>query len=51
MIYVLERSGAAYRVKLAETLILIGYKSSKVDADVWMKWDFNTNGEPYYKYM
>ena len=28
-----------------------GYKSSKVDAEVWMKRDFKPNGDPYYKYM
>ena len=32
-------------------MILIGYKLSEVDADVWMKWDFKPNGDPYYKYM
>ena len=31
--------------------MLPGYKSSEADADVWMKRDFNPNGEPYYKYM
>ena len=29
----------------------LGYKSSEADADVWMKRDFKTNVEPYYKYM
>ena len=31
--------------------MLLGYKSSEADADVWMKRDFNPNGYPYYKYM
>ena len=35
--------------KIAETLMLLGYKSSEEDADVWMKQDFNPNGHPYYK--
>ena len=26
-------------------------KSSEVDADVWMKWDFKPKGDPYYNYM
>ena len=26
-------------------------KSSEADADVWMKRDFNPNGDLYYKYM
>ena len=29
----------------------LGYKSSKADSDVWMKWDFKPNGDPYYKYI
>ena len=50
-LYVLKRSGAAWRTKLAETLMSLGYKSSKEDADVCMKRDFKPNGDPYYKYM
>ena len=42
-LYGLKRSGATWRAKLAETLMLLGYKSSEADADVWMKQDFNTN--------
>ena len=37
VIYGLKSSGAAWRSKLAETLMLIRYKSSEADADVWMK--------------
>ena len=48
-IYGLKRSGAAWRVKLAETLMLLGYKSSEEDAGVWMNWDFKPKGDPYYK--
>ena len=50
-IYGLERSGAAWRRKLAETLMLIGYKLSEADSDVWMKRDFKPNGYLYYKYI
>ena len=50
-IYVLKSSDAAWRKKLAETLMLLGYKSSKVDVDVWMRRDFKPNEYPYYKYM
>ena len=50
-IYGLKRSGAAWRAKLAENLMSIGYKPSKADVDVWMKWYFKPNGYPYYKYM
>ena len=49
--YVLKSYVAAWRAKLAETLMSRGYKSSKEDADVWIKRDFNPNGDPYYKYM
>ena len=31
--------------------MLLGYKSSEADADVWMKRDFRPNGDPYYNYM
>ena len=37
--------------KIAETLVSLGYKSSEVDADIWIKRDFKPNGYPYYKYM
>ena len=46
-LYVLKSSGAAWRAKLAETLMSLGYKSSKLDADVWMKRDFNKNEDLY----
>ena len=51
VLYELKISGAAWRVKLPENLMLIGYKSTEVDADVWAERDFNPNGDPYYKYM
>ena len=50
-LYGLKGSVAACRAKLSETLMSLGYKSSEADSDVWMKWDFNTNGYLYYKYM
>ena len=50
-VYGLKRYVAAWWEKLAETLMSLGYKSSKEDADVWMKRYFKTNGDPYYNYM
>ena len=50
-LYGLESYGATLRAKLTETLMSLGYKSSTADADVWMKRDFKTNGDPYYKYI
>ena len=50
-IYGNKSSGDAWRGKLAETLISVGYKSSETDTDVWMKRDFKPNGYPYYKYI
>ena len=50
-IYGLKIYGAAWRAKIAENLMLLGYISSKEDADVWTKRDFDPNGDPYYKYM
>ena len=46
-LYGLKSSGSAWRAKLADTLMLLGYKSSKADADIWMKQDFNPNGDLY----
>ena len=37
--------------KQAETLMSLGYKTPKADADVLMKRYFKTNVYPYYKYM
>ena len=51
LIYGLKSSGAAWRAKPAETLILLVYKSSYVDAGVFMKREFKPNGYPYYKYI
>ena len=50
-LYGIKSSGAAWRAKLAETLMSLVYKSSEANADVWMKQDFNPNGYLYYKYM
>ena len=48
-LYGLKSYGAAWRAKLAETLMLLGYKSSKADSGVWMKQEFKPNGYPNYK--
>ena len=48
-LYGLNSSSAAWRAKIADTLMSLGYKSSEEDADVWMKQDFKPNGHPYYK--
>ena len=50
-LYGLKSSGAVWRGKLAETLMLLGYKSYEADADVFMKRDIKPNGYLYYKYM
>ena len=50
-LYVLKSSGSAWREKPEEILMSLGYKSSEADADVWMKQDLKTNGDPYYKYI
>ena len=50
-LYGLKRSGAAWKEKITETLMLIGYKSSDADDDIQMKQEFKPNGDPYYKYM
>ena len=50
-LYLINISGAAWRVKLAENLMSLGYKSSKANADVCMKHDLNPNRYPYYNYI
>ena len=50
-LYGIKSSGASWREKLAYTLMLLEYKSSKADADVYMNQDFKPNGDPCYKYM
>ena len=50
-LYGLKIYDVSWRANVSETLMLLGYKSSEEDADVWMKRDLNPNGDPYYKYM
>ena len=50
-LYGLKNYGDTYRGNLSETLMLLGYKSSEADANIWMNGYFNPNGNPYYKYM
>ena len=50
-LFVIMSSGVSWRSKLAETLMLNGYKPSKADADVYMKRDSKLHVYPYYKYM
>ena len=50
-LYGIKSSGVAWRAKISETLMSIGYKSSKADSDVWTKRYFRQNGDPYYNYM
>ena len=50
-LYGVKRTSATRRGKPVEILMPHGYKSSEADAHVWMKRYFNTNGDPYYKYM
>ena len=50
-LYGLKSSGATWRGEIAETLMSLGYKLSEADADVWIKQDFKTNGDLYFKYM
>ena len=51
VVYRIKRYCASWRETLAEKLESLGYKLSRVDADVWMKRDFKPNGDPYHKYM
>ena len=37
--------------KVSRNFEVTWVKSSKADAEFWMKWDFKPNRYPYYKYM
>ena len=50
-LYGLKSSGAAWRAKLAETLLAMGYTPTKADPDVWLTKATKPNGEEYYCYM
>ena len=47
----LKSSRAAFRAHLAESLYNIGFRSSKVDPEVWLRLAVKPNGQTYYKYI
>ena len=50
-LYGLKSSSAAWRKVLAQTLRDLGYLSSKVDPDVWIKAKTKPDGTEYYAYV
>ena len=48
-LYGLKSSGASWRAMLAQTLIDLGYTSSKADPDVWIWPQTKPNGFEYYE--
>ena len=48
-LYGLKSSGAAWRAMLAQTLMDLGYKSSRADPDVWIRPQTKPNGFEYYE--
>ena len=48
-LYGLKSSGAAWRAMLAQTLMDLGYVSTKADPDVWIKPQTKPNGFEYYE--
>ena len=50
-LYGLKSSGAAWRPKLAETMLYFEYSPTHADPDVWMKRATKEDGTPYYKYI
>jgi len=50
-LYGLKSSGAAFRSKLLADLREMGYRSSKSDADVYMKPRSTPSGESYWEYV
>ena len=50
-LYGFKSSGAAWRKMLAQTLRDLGYLSSKVDPDVWIKAETKPDGTEFYAYV
>ena len=50
-LYGLRSSGAAWRAKLADSLIDLGYFSSEADLDVWLCKETRPDGSMTWKYM
>ena len=50
-LYGLKSSGAAFRAFLAERLDEMGFKSTNMDPDVWLRAATKTDGEEYYEYI
>ena len=50
-LYGLKSSGAAWRAHLAESLVEMGFTSSRADPDVWMKAARKPDGTKYYEYI
>ena len=50
-LYGLKSSGAAFRAFLAERLDEMGFKSSLIDPDVWLRPAIKPDGEEYYEYV
>jgi hypothetical protein len=50
-LYGLKSSGAAYWSHFATTLLEMGFISSKVDPDVWLRPAVKENNDRYYEYI
>ena len=50
-LYGLKSSGAAFRAFLAERLDDMGFKSTNIDPDVWIRPAVKHDGEEYYEYI
>ena len=51
-LYGLKSSGAAWRAMFSEFIInTMGFKSTRADADVYMRKNFRNGGAPYYEYL
>ena len=48
-LYGLKSSGASWRAMLAQTLMDLGYRSSKADPDVWLRPQTKSDGFEYYE--
>ena len=50
-LYGLKSSGVAWRSTLARTMVLLGYRPTQADPDVWIKRASKKDGSDYYKLM
>ena len=50
-IYGLNSAGLAWRAALVEALVQLGFKSTRADPDVWIRYAVRLDGGKYYEML